>query len=198
MKDAPRSDEDRLLDHDVDGIREYDNPMPRWWIGIFWATIAYSILYVLNVPYIGPGRGRIADYERDVAEAGTRVAVAPAVSVTDDILRALASTPHEVEEGRLQFVQTCSPCHREDGGGVIGPNLTDAYWLHGGRPVEIHRTVHDGVPDKGMPAWGQVIGPDQMLSVVAYVLTLRDTHPRDARAPDGINADSATAAKAAR
>jgi cytochrome c oxidase cbb3-type subunit 3 len=183
---------DRLLDHEYDGIREYDNPMPRWWVWIFWATILYSILYALNVPGIGIGKGRIASYETEMADAEKRFARnGPALEISDDALRALAAIPTEVEEGRAQFLQTCSVCHRQDGGGMIGPNLTDAYWLHGGQPIDVYRTVHDGVPAKGMPAWSQVLKPDQMTSVVAFVLSLRGTSPKDGKGPEGIRADSA-------
>jgi cytochrome c oxidase cbb3-type subunit 3 len=160
--------------------------------------ILYSVLYLLNVPGIGIGRGRIAHYEREVAEAAARAArAAPAPAPTDEALRALAAGAHEVEEGRAEFVQTCSPCHLADGGGSIGPNLTDAYVIHGARPGDVYRTVHDGVPDKGMPAWSQVLTPDRLGSVVAYVLTLRGTTPANPRGPQGVNADSAAAAQGA-
>jgi cytochrome c oxidase cbb3-type subunit 3 len=194
-------DEDRLLDHEYDGIREYDNPLPRWWVWIFWATILYSALYLLNVPGIGVipgigvGPGRIATWERDVAEARERAAqAAPKQEVTDEALRALAALPHELAEGRTQFELTCAPCHLADGGGSIGPNLCDAYVIHGGRPMDLYRTVHDGVPDKGMPAWSQVLTPDQLASVVAYVLTLRGTTPAQPKGPQGMNDDSVAAA----
>lgn len=194
MSEQRPDEQDRLLDHQYDGIQEYDNPLPRWWVLVFWATIIYAGLYVANVPGIGIGRGRIAAYERDVAVARARYGggeLAAAVSESD--LRAIAKQPARLADGKTTFSTNCAACHRADGGGIIGPNLTDAYWLHGGRPLEILHTVQHGVPDKGMPVWGQVLKPDQLVDVVGYVLTLRDTHPADPKAPQGTRADSTVA-----
>lgn len=197
MSGKPTPDEDRLLDHQYDGIQEYDNPMPRWWINIFWATILYSVLYVLNVPGIGIGKGRMANYEKDVAEAEARRPRTPAPDVTDAMLLGISASPSEVGEGKAKFTTLCAPCHQPDGGGLIGPNLTDAYWIHGARPIDIHRTVHDGVQAKGMPAWSLVLPPGELSEVVAYVMTLRGTAPKQPKGPEGINADSAAAASPA-
>ena len=189
--DDPQDREaDRLLDHEYDGIHEYDNPLPRWWTTLFWATIVFSALYLLNLPGIGVGRGRLADYERDMAAARERQAARaaqspPPAALSDDALTAMAKDPARLTLGREQFVTTCAACHREDGGGSIGPNLTDAFWIHGGRPTEILKTVTDGVLDKGMPAWGQTLSPDEVAAVAAYVLTLHDTHPPNPKEPQG-------------
>ncbi len=185
-------EEDRLLDHDVDGIREYDNPLPRWWLNLFWATIAFSVLYALNVPGIGSGKGRIANYERDMARARARQAAQspPPVAMDEAALLSLVQDRARLALGRERFVTTCAACHREDGGGNIGPNLTDDFWIHGGRPLEILKTVGDGVPDKGMPAWGQTLKPDEIAAVVAYVLTLRDTHPPNPKEPQGTKVEA--------
>jgi cytochrome c oxidase cbb3-type subunit 3 len=182
------SEPDRLLDHDIDGIREYDNPLPRWWVNLFWATILFAVLYVANViPGVGSGEGRIANYEADVAAALLKREALDAQSgpVTSEGLLALAANPTIVDQGERRFGATCSPCHRADGGGVIGPNLTDDYWIHGGTPVQIHKTVTEGVTEKGMPAWGQVLSPDDLQAVVAYVLSIRGSNPANAKAPQG-------------
>ena len=191
-----RKDEaDHLLDHNYDGIQEYDNPMPRWWLWIFYATVLYAALYWLNVPGIGIGAGRVAGYERDMAVAHAKYGhQRPAgAGLTDDALRAMAKDPVQREAGRALFVANCSPCHREDGGGNIGPNLTDEYWIHGGRPTQLLATVSDGVADKGMPAWSQILKPEQLPAVVAYVLTLAGTHPHDPKAPQGVKLEPAAA-----
>lgn len=181
----PKHEDDRLLDHLYDGIQEYDNPMPRWWLWGFYATIVYSVLYVLNVPGIGPGDGRIASYERDVQAAEVvRKANAPPEADAAS-LTAAAHDGEAVARGKKVFSNNCSPCHRPDAGGSIGPNLTDEYWLHGAEPLQVHRAVNEGVLDKGMPAWGQTLAPEQVVDVVAYVLTLHDTHPPNPKAPQG-------------
>jgi cytochrome c oxidase cbb3-type subunit 3 len=190
-KDEKPGDSDRLLDHSYDGIQEYDNPMPRWWVYVFWATIAFSVLYLFNLPGIGNGKGRIANYEREMAAARAAHPAPPASEeITDEALLGMARAPAELAEGRAVYRANCVPCHRADGGGSIGPNLTDAYWLHGGRPMEVYRTARDGVLAKGMPAWGQVLKADELTAAVAYVMSLGGTNPPNPRAAEGTNADS--------
>jgi cytochrome c oxidase cbb3-type subunit 3 len=189
--------EDRLLDHEYDGIKEYDNPMPRWWLGTFWVTIAFSVLYVLNVPGVGNGKGRIADYDVEMAKAAALAAEHdPLNGLTDAKLVALSSDAATRALGSATFATTCSSCHLADGGGLIGPNLTDAYWLHGGKPMEIIKTINDGVAAKGMPAWGKILKPEQLRAVAAYVITLRGTTPKAPKAPQGVNVDSLATATA--
>ncbi|MGE5176939.1 MAG: cbb3-type cytochrome c oxidase N-terminal domain-containing protein [Hyphomicrobiales bacterium] len=198
-------DRDRLLDHDVDGIREYDNPLPRWWVNLFWATIAFAVLYFVNViPGIGTGDGRIANYERDMAaaEAGRDAAASKAAPVSAADLLGLTQNATALAAGKARFTTTCAPCHRADGGGNIGPNLTDNYWIHGGAPTQILATVTNGVLEKGMPQWGPVLKPEELKDVVAYVLTLHGTNPANAKAPQGdpmaATADTTAAAPAAK
>lgn len=203
MSSTPSSPpEDRgplLLDHEYDGIHEYDNPMPRWWLWIFYATIVYSVLYWFNVPGIGIGKGRLASYEADVTAAEARAAAlaADTPGMTEDALLALTRDDEVVTRGTTTYGQMCASCHGPDGGGVIGPNLTDDAWIHGGTPLEIHHTVVEGVLEKGMPAWGRMLDPDDLNAVVAYVITLRGTTPAAPKAPEGTvsppAADSVTA-----
>jgi cytochrome c oxidase cbb3-type subunit 3 len=191
----PPPEDDRLLDHRYDGIQEYDNPLPRWWTTIFWATILYAGVYLLNVPGIGNGQGRIAQYERHMAlaaalDSARRAQAAPAGDLTDAALLAMSRDAARIAPGRERFGSTCAACHRADGGGGIGPNLTDEFWIHGARPTEILTVVRDGVPDKGMPTWSQTLTPDEIAAVAAYVLTLRDTHPPDPKEPQGEKIES--------
>lgn len=179
-------DNDRLLDHSYDGIQEYDNPMPRWWVITFWATIIFSILYALNVPGIGNGKGRIADYEADIARANaTRLAAEPAGGPTPEALAALATDQATLATGKQLFTTYCAACHRADGGGQIGPNLTDDSWIHGGTLPEIRTTINTGVLVKGMPEWGKVLKPDQVTAAAVYVNSLRGSNPPNGKAPEG-------------
>ena len=179
---------DHLLDHSYDGIQEFDNPMPRWWVYLFWATIIFSILYFFNVPGFGVGKGRIADYDRDIAAAASadakRKAAQPA-GASGEQLAAMTKDASVVALGKQVFGQNCAACHRADAGGQIGPNLADDYWLHGGTLEQIHKTVVDGVLEKGMPPWGKVLKPNQLDAVVAYIYTLRGTNPPNPKAPQG-------------
>lgn len=183
-----KNEQDHLLDHSYDGIQEFDNPMPRWWVYIFWATIVFSVLYWLNVPGIGIGKGRVANYERDVAAAAAASAKLRAeqpAGATPDQLTALTKDASALALGKQTFTQNCAACHRPDAGGQIGPNLTDDYWLHGAALEQMHKTVTDGVLEKGMPPWGKVLKPAQLDAVVAYVFTLRGTNPPNPKAPQG-------------
>ena len=180
--------QDHLLEHSYDGIQEFDNPMPRWWVYLFWATIIFSILYFFNVPGFGIGKGRIADYDRDMAAAASadakRKAAQPA-QASGEQLAAMTKDASVVALGKQVFGQNCAACHRADAGGQIGPNLTDDYWLHGAALEQIHKTVVDGVLEKGMPPWGKVLKPNQLDAVVAYVYTLHGTNPANPKAPQG-------------
>lgn len=182
--------EPRLLDHEYDGIREYDNPLPRWWVGLFWATIVFAAVYMLNViPGIGTGRGRIANYEQEMKLAGARAAAAeaahPQLELNEATVLAFMHDPAALAEGKQTFTTTCAACHRPDGGGNIGPNLTDEFWLHGDQPMELVHTITNGFPEKGMPAWGPVLQPAQVGHVAAYVLTLQGTDPPHPKPPQG-------------
>lgn len=167
---------DRLLEHEYDGIREYDNPMPRWWLWIFYATIAFSALYyVLPLPF-GQGPGVVAEYEADMAKHRAQQAApggAAAVAVlTDEEYLARAKDQAVVAEGSAVYAQYCAACHAADGTGGIGPSFKDGVWIHGAEPTTIHRIVTDGVMAKGMPPWGRILRPAQVDAVTAYIVSI--------------------------
>lgn len=187
-------DEDRLLHHDYDGIQEYDNPMPRWWLYIFWATIVWAALFWFNVPGIGVGQGRIADYDASVAAAAAEFPPPPSTGPDAGQLLAMSKDPSVLAMGTTVYSAYCAACHGPDGGGVIGPNLTDNAWIHGGTPAAIYATVHDGVLAKGMPAWSQSLKPDEVTAVVAYVISLQGTTPASPKPLEGTVETAATPA----
>ena len=178
------SEHDRLLDHSYDGIEEFDNPMPRWWVWIFWATIVFSVLYIVDIGGFMQGPGRIADYNRSIAEAEKRFpkSTGPADAA---VLGALAKNQKAIALGKTVFSTNCAVCHRADGGGNIGPNLTDEFWLHGGSIGEINKTIAEGVLAKGMPNWGKMLSPEQVNAVTAYVASLAFSNPPNPKAPQG-------------
>ncbi len=149
------SQHDQLRAHTYDGIQEYDNPMPRWWLYIFYATILFAVLSFFNVPGFGIGRGRLANYGAEMAKAREKYGALQAVQIpipADAVILAAARNRVKRAAGEETFTTTCAACHRPDGGGNIGPNLTDDFWIHGGAPSRIFTTVANGVPDKGMPS----------------------------------------------
>jgi cytochrome c oxidase cbb3-type subunit 3 len=187
---------DRLLKHDYDGIEEYDNPLPGWWSWIFVATIVFSFGYWLYYQ-VGPGPTVIAEYDRDVSKHAAQLAkVAPAPTADENALRALTKDARAMATAQETFVARCSPCHGPQGQGLIGPNLTDDYWLHGGTLVQIRHTISEGVLDKGMVPWKDQLKPDEISAMAAYVATLHGSNPPNPKPPQGVN-DKGEAAPAA-
>lgn len=162
---------DVLLDHEVDGIQEYDNPLPAWWLGIFYVTIAFTFFLVPYLWFTGWTQHKQYDEEVAAADAkyGPMLEQQKAVAVADD---SAGPTEADVAAGKDIYAAKCVACHMADGTGGIGPNLTDAEWIHGGTFAAIRKTVHEGVPSKGMLAWGPVIGDEQVRQVSAYVHSL--------------------------
>ena len=179
-----KPEDDRLLEHDYDGIKEYDNPMPRWWLWTFYATILFVPFYYVAPGFLGENGGNVAEYESDVAaHKAAEPPAAPALS--DEALVALARDRETLDEGKEVFVKNCVSCHGVDGGGIIGPNLTDDAWIHGSAPTAIHRTIVEGVLAKGMPPWGRLLKPEELDQVAAYVMSLHGTKPASPKAPEG-------------
>lgn len=175
-----------LLDHNYDGIQEYDNPLPGWWVFIFWSAIAFAPFYVIYYHY-GKGKLALEEYAADVQAFNEAEAerLANLGEVTNDVLKEMAANPALMAEARAQFTETCKSCHGEQGQGGIGPNLTDHYWLHGAQPMEIYNTINHGVPEKGMEAWGEKLEPQTVRILAAFVTTLKDTNPPNPKAPQG-------------
>ena len=160
-----------LLEHEYDGIREYDNPLPRWWVWMFAGSFFFSIGYFFHYHVSHNGKSVAAAYDQDVAEAraieAKRSLAAP---VSEASLAALMADPAVTEESKALFGARCAPCHGDQAQGVIGPNLTDNAWLHGdGSLSAIYQLVENGVPEKGMPAWGRQLTPVELRKLVAFV-----------------------------
>ena len=177
--------QDVVFDHDYDGIQEFDNKMPNWWLFILYATIVFSVGYWLYLDTYGVGKSLVEQYDNDVAVAAEEMlAQAMAGGVTDESLTLAAGMPAQVAEGRAFFETYCVVCHSAQGEGLVGPNLTDAYWIHGAKPIDILRVITDGVPSKGMAAWGSQLGPTRVEKVTAYVVSIMNTNV-SGKAPEG-------------
>jgi cytochrome c oxidase cbb3-type subunit 3 len=173
--------------HEVDGIQEYDNKLPNWWLYSLYGTILFAAGYWFHYQTSGFGDLPHAEYqlEMDMAAAIEAARIKAAGVMTPESLLALSKDKGTVEQGKAVFTATCVACHRADGGGVVGPNLTDDFWLHGASPDKVWKTISTGVPDKGMPAWGPQLGPDRTQAVTAYVISLRGTNVANGKAPQG-------------
>ncbi len=182
------AEKEHILEHDYDGIREYDNPLPRWWTWIFWATVVFALGYAWNPGQLFHGPGRITEYQRVMAAAAKQFPQ-PTGGADLATLEALEKDANALALGKTTFATYCAVCHRADAGGMIGPNLTDDYWLHGGTLTEIHATVTNGVLQMGMPPWGKTLKPEQINAVVVYVNSLHDTHPPNPKPPQGVKVE---------
>jgi cytochrome c oxidase cbb3-type subunit 3 len=172
--------------HEYDGIVEHDNKLPLWWQLTLYGAVVFALIYwferrldIMATPEQAYARVMAVQHAADAEQARKRG------TIDDAMLSTLGRDPATVSEGREVFVSTCAPCHRADGGGNIGPNLTDAYWIHGNKPIDLFHTVIEGVPAKGMPTWGPQLGDQRIESVVAYVMSIRNTNVPGGKAPQG-------------
>lgn len=162
-----------LLDHEYDGIRELDNKLPRWWVWLFYITIVFGVIYMLIYHVLHIANLQAAEYDQEM-KAGTAVKNA-AMSQFEAGIPALTPSQDQVvlQNGRQTYAKFCAPCHRADGGGLVGPNLTDSYWIHGSNFTDNVRIIWNGVPAKGMITWKTTLKPDEIYSVASYIYTLR-------------------------
>jgi len=166
-----------------DGILEEDNRLPNWWLATLFGAIVFAAGYWFYFHVFQLGEMPLQTHRREMAELLDRQG--KSVPIDESSLVAMANDAQTVAEGATIFTQTCAPCHGPSGGGNAGPNLTDEYWLHGGTAEQIFKSVTDGYPLKGMPAWGPQLGARRIPAVTAYVLTLRNTHAPGGKPPQG-------------
>jgi cytochrome c oxidase cbb3-type subunit 3 len=164
-----KADRDQILGHEdeADGIQEYDNPLPDWWLGLFWLTIIWAFAYLVHYHFIADRSPQRA-LAQELAEAQQRW---PAEGGGGGEASELTLSADAVAEGEEIFQTYCVACHGANLMGGIGPNLLDDEWIHGGTPEDIVNTITNGVPEKGMVAWGPVIGPEEVNRVAAFVIT---------------------------
>ncbi|WP_417368312.1 cbb3-type cytochrome c oxidase N-terminal domain-containing protein [Flavobacterium beibuense] len=176
-----------LLNHDYDGIKELDNVLPPWWINLFYVTIIFGLVYLVKY-HIMDGADQKKEFEIEMEEA--RIAVEEYKKTAKDLIDAnsvtLLTDESDIAAGKKIFETNCVACHRADGGGSIGPNLTDEYWILGGGIKNVFHTITEGGRDgKGMVAWKGTLKPSEIQLVASYVLSLQGTNPVDPKAPDG-------------
>lgn len=160
-----------ILDHSCDGIEELDNPLPRWWLYLFYATILFSIGYAIYYPSFWFWRGT-SGWTQEKQWAAT--AVVKSAAATEVNLTELAARPEVLDAGKKLFMSNCASCHGNNAEGKIGPCLTDSVWKYGNDDKSLLETVRKGRPG-GMPAWGSFLKPDQVGAVTSYVHSIGNT-----------------------
>ena len=164
--------------HVYDGIREFNNRLPNWWLFTLYATIVFWVGYWAYYEWfrVEPEGARSVELAMTRIDAA-KLAATAAVNIDDKSLWAMSRNPVFVDAGRQTFEANCVACHlkslrgKSESPTAIGPDLTAQIWIHGGAPTDLYRTVTQGVPAKGMPTWGPVLGPKRITEAVAYVLS---------------------------
>ncbi|WP_162340454.1 cbb3-type cytochrome c oxidase N-terminal domain-containing protein [Cyclobacterium salsum] len=180
-------EKDIQLDHSYDGIVELDNFMPPWLKYVFYMSIAFAILYFVNYSILGIGKTQYEEYEEELAIAAMEEesrGESMLASIDETSVEFDSSTP-AIEAGMELYAGNCAACHAMDGGGGVGPNLTDEYWIHGADIKDVFSVVKYGVIEKGMIPWQDQLSPEQMQQVSSYVLTLQGTTPANPKEPQG-------------
>lgn len=178
------------MEHSYDGIRELDNHLPPWWKWLFYGSMVWAVVYFFLFHVSSSLPLSLDEYKHELALAEEEVrkhkASQPQSEVDENALTYTADAV-TIEKGKSVFTNNnCGGCHRGDGGGnSIGPNLTDEYWLHGGEVKNIFLTIKNGVVEKGMPAWGKSMSPQDVRDVTFFVMSLQGTNPPDSKAPQG-------------
>lgn len=178
-KSTTTSDAGPLMDHAYDGIREYDNPLPGWWRAIFWASIVFAAGYWVWFHVGGWGSTQDDQYRENLAIYNDKKelrAAADARDVSEELLARTVADPTAIAHGKEIFAGRCASCHTENGRGLIGPNLTDGFQMHGSTRMDILKIVRGGVPGTAMLAWAEQMPASDVIAVTAFVISLRNTN----------------------
>ena len=180
-------EEEVMTNHEYDGIYELDNNLPPWWIAMFYATIAFGVVYLLYFHVFDWGSFQEEEYEQEMAQAKIEVDayLATAASSIDETNVTITEDVGRINAAQELFAQKCAACHGMAGEGGVGPNLTDTYWIHGGGVQDIFQVIKNGVPEKGMIPWKSQLTPVQMQDLASFIITLEGTEPPNGKEPQG-------------
>lgn len=181
--------EDKVFDHEIDGIREYNNPLPGWLMASLWGSVILSAGYIAFYALAFPPASMKGEYRQAAVKARTElhasyIAAHPIVPPSTEELVAGAVDAKTVGAGQVHFARTCARCHGPDAEGLIGPNLADDSWQHGGQVRQVFNTIVNGVPAKGMPPWGRAIAPEEIAALVSYIRSVQGTTPANPKTPE--------------
>ena len=185
-------EEDIIMEHNYDGIRELDNHLPPWWTWLFYGTVAWAVIYMI-VYHVGGWLPLSTDEYLAEVEQIQKLRASQEVVLIDETSLEFTGEPDFIDKGKEIFISNCASCHRNDGGGGIGPNLTDNYWIHGGSIKNVFAVIKNGVPEKGMISWAAILKPEEIRNASFFIMSIQGTNPAEAKAPQGeiYNADDA-------
>ena len=173
--------------HEYDGIRELDNKLPPWWLYGFYISIVFAVVYLINYEVLGTGPTQEEEFQTEMiqAEEDLKAYLASLDNLVDESNVTLSIESADLDAGKAIYEQNCSVCHAADGGGGVGPNFTDKYWLHGGDMPSIFKTIKYGVPSKGMIAWETQLSPKKMQQVASYIYLMEGQPANNPKEPQG-------------
>jgi len=186
MNNEPDQKDPLLLDHNYDGIQELDNKLPRWWVWLFNLCVIFAVVYMFYYHVLGKGQLMAAQYNAEM-KVGQELK-SRAMTEFESTMGTLQPSKDAtiLAHGQATFAVLCAPCHRADGGGLVGPNLCDNYWIHGSNFVDNLKTIWNGVPTKGMVTWKNTLRPSQIYEVGSYIYTLRGSNPKNPKPPENL------------
>lgn len=187
------------LGHDYDGIRELDNRLPPWWLYGFYLCILFAVIYLyrFHVAHSAPLSKEEYQISMNEAAAAKEEYLKKSANKVDENTVTYLSDAASLDAGKKIFTTICMACHLADGGGSVGPNLTDRYWIHGGGIKDIFKTIKYGWPEKGMKSWKDDYSPVQIAQIASYVKSLQGTKPAKAKEPQGVLYEETAAPAAA-
>ena len=180
-------EKDMMLEHEFDGIRELNNPVPGWFNFLFYGSIAFGIMYFVTYHVTGWGMLQEEEYvvEMKQADKEKKIYLAKSANNIDESSVKVSSEASIISAGMAVYKANCVACHGEKGQGTVGPNLTDEFWIHGGKIDYVFKTIKYGIPEKGMMSWEKVISPKQISEVSNYILSIKGTDPVNPKTPQG-------------
>ncbi len=175
-----------LLHHNYDGIQELDNRIPPWFAALFYGTIIWAVIYFLSYHVFDDGQVQSKEYNLEIQQAAIerQILIKTGAFLNEETVTFINDAT-SLSEGKEIYIKNCVTCHGQNGEGLVGPNLTDDYWIHGGGIKNIFKTVKYGVPQKGMISWETQLDPKKMQAVSSYIITLHGTNPPNGKQPEG-------------
>ena len=176
------------LGHDYDGIRELDNRLPPWWLYGFYLCILFAVIYLyrFHVSHTAPLSKEEYTISMNEAAVAKEAYLKKAANKVDETNVTYLTDAASLDAGKKIFITICMACHQADGGGAVGPNLTDQYWLHGGSIKDIFKTIKYGWPEKGMKSWQDDYSPVQIAQLSSFVKSLQGTKSAKPKEPQGV------------